>query len=414
MKQIMKFNQYNSSSVHLYKSILFSFLTLICFPLSAETINIDSLKHVLKSSDNHPDNSHLLFDIYEHYKTIEQVDSMNAYAKHAIARCDLSKKDNFLKFWELIRKHYKQGLGDNINPSIDSLILMTDDPELKLQLLVRMSDTKHFYDNQEAFDKYWSQAEKAKRYAKDDYSKYLYYNILGYKHSIEGNIFASLQSLKLASTFADKNGQEFIKNNSDLANIYLLNGETEKAKDLYFDLLKRAKEDKHRVTENYISYALMDCYIISDDYHAAINVALESIERCIKYNLNVPEGYSYNIIGKAYLALYKSNLVNSGTNKFTDNILMDGVNTSMSYLDSTKHYLDQGIAFSIKNNDSNELAGNYITLSDYYKAIGNNEQAKLYLAKAQKENSYYHNSEIDENLAELWAVDKNYKRFIQL
>jgi len=104
----MKFNRFYSTSVVLYKFIVISFLTILCFSLSADTINVDSLKSILKKSNKNQEDCTTIYKIYNHYNATGEVDSMNAYAKHAITRCDLSKKDNALTFWELIRKHYKQ------------------------------------------------------------------------------------------------------------------------------------------------------------------------------------------------------------------------------------------------------------------------------------------------------------------
>lgn len=394
----------------LSKTVRILILLMLCFPFSNYAKNIDSLKLAVNKTDNDKDDCSIVYEIYERYKTIEQVDPMNAYAKRCLRECGLNKTEGFSIISEVIFDQYDQGFANNINSVVDSLLLVIKDPDIKLQLLVNLSKASFYNEEKEAFNKYWSQAENAITYAKDDYSRYIYYNFLGFKHSAENNIFAALQGLKLASIYVDENEDDFIKNSYDLAYIHLLNGEIEKAKDIYSDLLKITKEDNQIKMETQISYALMDCYISSDDYHAAINLALESIERCIKYNLEVPEGYSYNIIGKAYLALNNLDSINSGNNKSTNNILMDGVNISLNYLDSTKHYLDQGIEFSIKHNQSKELADNYTTLSDYYKAIGNYEQAKLYLLKAQKEISYYDNSEIDKKFSELWAADKNYTK----
>ena len=406
----MKLNRYYSTSAVLYKLIGVSFLAILCFPLLATAVNVDSLKQTLKKSDNHQDNCHLLFKIYKHYETIKQVDSLNLYAKRCLKECDLSETEVSPIINEIINEQYKQGFASNVNPIADSILLVIEDPDIKLQLLVKLAEASFYNEEKETYDNYWSQAEKAITYAKDDYSRHIYYDFLGYKNSAGNNIFAAFLSLKLALNFVDNNGDDFLRTSHELAYIYLLNGEIEKAKDILIDLLKRAKEDNHKKMETYISWALMDCYIESDDYHAAIDLALESIERFSKYNLNVPEGYSYSIIGQAYLALYNMDSVNRGTNKSTNNILMDGVNISISYLDSTKHYLDQGIAFSIKHNHSKELADNYTILSDYYKTIGNYEQAKLYLVKAQKEVSYFDNSVIDKNLSELWAADNNYNK----
>jgi len=334
----LNINILNQFYNYIHKTIIISFIAILCFPLSADAINIDSLKYVLKTSDNHSDNCQLLFEIYTHYKTIEQVDSMNAYAINCLEECSLNKQEGSTMIATMLYEQYKQGFASNINPIADSLLLVIEDPDIKLQLLVDLSESSFYNEEKEALDKYWSQAEIAITYAKDNYSRYLYYYFLGYMHSAKNHIFAALQSFQLALNFVDKNGDDFLKSTRQLAYIYLLNDEFEKAIDIFNDLLKRAKEDNHKRMETFISYALMDCYLKSDDYHAAIDIALESIERCSKYNLDVPEGYSYNIIGQAYLGLYEMDSVNRGNNKSTNNILMDGVNISLSYLDSTKHY----------------------------------------------------------------------------
>ena len=83
----MKLNQYHSLFEPWYKSLVISLLTLLCFPLLGYATNIDSLKYVLKTSNNQQTNCSILFEIYQHYGTIDQVDSMNLYARIILKKC---------------------------------------------------------------------------------------------------------------------------------------------------------------------------------------------------------------------------------------------------------------------------------------------------------------------------------------
>jgi len=254
-----------------------------------------------------------------------------------------------------------------------------------------------------------SQAEIAIKNTKEDYSKYLYYNFSGYQNTVEGTIFTALQCYELAGTFVEENSVDYLKNNSDLANIYVLNYELEKAKDIYYNTLEKAKENNYFRRQCYIYYALMTCHTKLNEYDKVIELAHKSIQLAAESNLNVPNGYSYHMLGQSYLALSNADpeTYYLDTTVYTHS---NNINTTATYLDSTNHYLDKGIEYSIEHNHSKELADNYFTMSYYYGAIGNRDKAKYYLEKAQKEKSYADNSKIDIKLAELWAADKNYTK----
>ena len=405
----MKSNQPHSSFVPLYKTMVILFLTIIivCFPLLGHATNVDSLKHVLKTSDNHPDNCSLLFEIYKHYETIGLVDSMNVYARICLKKCTLGKREAPPKIKDIITEQYKLGFASNINRIIDSLLILIKDPELKLQVLVNLSASNLYYGQKDGVDKYWRQAEKALTDAKEDYSRFIYYTILGNKSIVENKIFTALQSLELAGTFVKENSENHLRNNTDLANIYLLTGEYEQAKNIYFSLLKNTEKNDFFTEQCYIYFGLMNCYYESGDYNESIRLAHKSIQFAAQKNLIIPIGYSYNTLGESYLALSNRNSNKNVQGKSTRDIPNK---VSLTYLDSAKYYLEKGIAYSLEHNQSKELADNYITISEYYKAIGNHEKVKLFLRKAQKEKSYYDNLMIDKKMAELGAADKNYSQ----
>ncbi len=380
----MKFNLFRSSFIFLCKSIMISLLVMICCSLPSHAVNIDSLKIVLKTSDNHEDACSIVLEIYKHYDAIGKVDSMNVYANHIITICDLNKKEVFAGIELLIREQYKQGSSNNINPLIDSFLTVIQDPDLKLKFLVDISDMSFFYETEDQFDKYWRKAQEALKHVKEDDSRFVYYNFLGFKNRAEDNLFAAIQSFKLAATFTEVNIKALLKNNYDLAFIYLKTGEAEKAKEIFLDLLEKAEENSLPLFVIYIYYGLLDCYSYTEDFDEVIRLSHESINYSIKYNLKTPLGYSYSKLGESHLAL--------------------------SNLDSARYYIDKGVEYSLENNESKELGDNYFVLSDYYKAIGNRKKARLYLTKAQNEKSYYENSEIDKKFAELWAADNNYRK----
>jgi len=112
----MKLNHFNSTSTVLHKSVEVALLIILSFQLQATAINLDSLKHVLKTSDNPQDNCPLLFELYKHYKTTEQVDSMNVYAKNCLKECILCKKEGFPVVSTVIYGQFRQGFVSNISP----------------------------------------------------------------------------------------------------------------------------------------------------------------------------------------------------------------------------------------------------------------------------------------------------------
>ena len=403
----MKLYQHNQNSAVLYKFLGILFLNVLFLPLKATTINVDSLKHVLKTSNNQKDNCNTLFKIYEYYQTVEQVDSMNAYAINCLKECSQNKKESSIIIDKAITKQYRQGFASNINPIADSLLLVIKDPDFILRLLVSLSKASFYNEEKKTFGKYWRQAELALANTKEDYSKFVYYNFLGAMNTDQNNIFAALQSFELAEPYVDENSPDYIKNSLNIAYIYLANKEIEKAKYLFKNLLIKAKENNQLSYQSYIYYALMDCYFLTEDYFETINIAHESINHSLKNNLTVPEGYSYSKLGGSYLALSNADTINNYQNKSADYNRIN--NTSKAYLDSAKYYLEKGIEYSLENNDSRELGDNYFWIANYYKAIGNNDKTKLYLRKAQNED-YYDKPEIDKELADLWAADNNYRK----
>ena len=403
----MKLNQVNPTSAILYKLIGISFLTILFYPLQVTAIKVDSLKQELKTSGNQKDNCSTLFEIYEYYETIEQVDSMNTYAIKCLQECNLNKKQGSPIIGKVIYKQYSRGFASNINPIADSLLLMIEDPDIKLRLLVNLSKASFYTENKEIFDKYWSQAELLLAITKEDYSRFVYYNFLGTINREEKNIISALQSFKLAENFVEKNSPEYYNNYFNIAYIYLANDEAEKAKFHFDDLLQKAKENNDLNQQSFIYYALIECHFLLGDYYEAINMAHESINHSTRNNLNTPEGFSYSKIGESYLTLSSLD-----TNKYNQNLSTDYNrinNTSKTYLDSAEYYLEKGIEFSLEHNDFKELANNYFQMANYYKAIGNHDKTKLYLTKAQ-EQKYNNNPEIDKELANIWANDNNYKK----
>jgi len=384
-------------------TLVFSLL-LVGAPMSSYAGNIDSLKQVLKTSDN---GCPIVYELYKHYESIGDIDAMNLYAKSTIRNC-INSVGNSLELNDVVFDQYEQGFANNINPVVDSLLDVMEDPELKLLFLVKMSKANLIFYNKDGFDKYWNHAENALTYAKEDHSRFVYYNFLGYKNREENKVFAAIQSLELAASFAKEDRKSFLENNLDLAYIYLMNGDAEKSKGIFYDLLKRAEEEDDKTKQVYLYYGLMDCYIESGDYYDAIKMAYKSIDLADRNNVNVPNGFSYCVLGQSYLALYGMDSSSRYLDKSTDNNQRD--NVTLTYLDSAKYFLDKGVESSIERDDSKELADNYYILSDYYKAIGNRKQAKLYLTKAIEKYEFYDHPETYKKFADLWAADKNYSK----
>jgi len=224
----------------------------------------------------------------------------------------------------------------------------------------------------------------------------------------QNNIFAALQSFELAKSFVGKNSNYFLRNSSNLAYVYLEMGEVEKAKDAFYDLLESAKEKGLARRQSFIYFGLIDCYDKSNDYYKVIELAHKAIKHVNKNNLNVPNGYSYSLIAKSYLALSGMDQEIGYLDRSADYNLKN--NSSIAYLDSSKYYSEKGIEYSLDHNHAKELADNYLTMADYYKAIGNREKAIIYLTKAQSEKSYYVNTELDKKLADLWAAEDSYSK----
>jgi len=156
----MKLIQYRSLFELWYKSVVISLLAIFCLPSLGHAINVDSLKHVLKTSNNQETNSTILFEIYQHYHDIDQIDSMHLYAKRCLNDYSLSNREIYPKISSLISDQYRQGFANNINPIVDSLLIVIRDPDIKLKLLVKLSEASFYSEEKEAFDNYWSQAEK--------------------------------------------------------------------------------------------------------------------------------------------------------------------------------------------------------------------------------------------------------------
>ena len=358
-------------------------MLVICFPLSSHSTNVDSLKQAFKTTENQRDECFVISEIYNHYKELGQVDSMNLYARNAIRVCDFNYKDHYLILYNLIVEQYKGGFAKNIYPVIDSVLLQIANPDDKLEYLIFQAENNYLFDTLGVKDKYLQQAEEVINYTSNKYSKHIYYSYIGLKERLEGNTFASLQSYKLAAKFAEKE-ENILLNKSEQAYLYLLNGEVEKSKVILNELIESTKDKKFVYSTIWIYFSIIECYYESEDFEEVIRLCHESIaySNPIVDKHELPLGYVYSFIGKSYLEL--------------------------ANLDSTKYYLDKGIAYSLEHNDSKELADNYFVLSDYYRAIGNREKARLYLTKAQGEKSYYDNLEIDKKFADLMAEDKNY------
>lgn len=391
-----------------YKTILITFLFALCYSLSAQTTNIDSLKLELAKSNPNRNDCDIVFDIFTHYNTTNILDSINVYAIYALNVCNLNVKADRYIIELIIGEQYKQGLSENTTLTIDSLITEIKDSDRKLYFLVLVAQNLSTYsEDQDQFEKYWRQAQLALSNAKEDYALFKYYTFLGLKNVRDRNLIAALQSIKIAATYKNIDPEESLRNEFDLAYMYVRIADYDKAIQLALKISEKAEELNDVTKVMYVHYLLMDCYVLVGNYEEAIKTAEASINYSRKHNFDTALGFSYSVLGAAYLGL-----ANVATEERTPSDIDYSVENILitNYLDSAKYYLDTGVQYSLEHHESKELADNYRVLSEYYDRLGDNEKAKTYLKKAQSEQTYAYDIEIDRRLAEIWAKEKNYSK----
>ncbi len=378
----------NSMSLyHLLSTIVvfrISFLLILILPVISHATNVDSLKQELVTAQTGDETCSTAFTIYVHYARSNNKDSITFYSKKVIDVCDINSIDGSKHILGVITRQYYTGLSENISPLVDSLSNEIIDPNFKLLFFTKIADQNYINGDDIGFELHWPKAQEALTEAKDDNSRCVYYNFLGFQNKAKGNLFTAFQSFKLASTFDKADPKELLRNKYEIANIYVKTGELEKAKDLFEELIHTAHSSNNIGLAMASYYSLMHCVLLTEDFNELIRLTHKSIEYKNKNKVKTPIGYSYHILGESHMEI--------------------------GNLDSARYYLSKGVEISAANNNSKELRDNYLSLSKYYKLIGENSDARKYLELAQSASSYYNNPEIDQLLADLWAYDGDYKK----
>ena len=391
--------------------LVFCIAAITSSTLPAQTTNIDSLKLELKSSDSDKDECKIVFEIFKYYKSIELVDSMNYYAKEVLNSCEYDAIEG--KYMTYVIGHqFKQGLSTNIIPLLDSLITVMEDPDQKLKLLVKLSESSMFFEGEKLFNKYWAQAEKAFVHARADHARFLYYTFLGMKNQDDGNLFAALQSMKLASSFDNGVPQEqYLINELQLAHVYHATTGYEKAIEVCLQIQEEADEEVQAKLNSFILYIIMDCHSNLENYDEVIKLAHQSISYSKQHGNTSVRSFAYTMLGYSYLQLAKMSLDTSRLKKAAMN---NGSNNTIlpNYADSVLHYGSIGVQYSQDNHETKDLLAHYLILFRYYHDILKDyEKAGPYLLKIQKEDPQLYNEEsLDEAFAELWESKRNYKK----
>ena len=366
-----------------FKSIFIIVVLVLCHHSTIHANNLDSLKAKLNPTITESSRCSIYNSIFEIYSSDKNIDSTKVYAEKLMSFCRLDDEDGFNNIMGAIYLLYKYKISGFADSLIQENSHKVDKSVDKILYYTKIAERAYLTGHIDQFNLYIEKAKQSLINPDNKLSKALYYNLWGYYNMNKGNILTALKSYEISLSFTDSLNIKHHSYSIDLGVAYNIIGEYKKAIDLFSNNINVASDKEEYVrVRDYSYYGLMESYLSMDNYKDCIDLCLEVLNQ--RKDESISElGYVYNSMANAYLGINKQ--------------------------DSAIYYFNKGLTISKENDDTKGIHDSYVGIADYHQKAKNYIEAEKYYKIAIDAETYVPDPELNQYLADLYYVKKDYK-----